>query len=406
MKNDIFELSVENTSEKASEFRAMIDNIEKSIRNSSLHLSNSTLSHGLLGASLFYFYYACYTNKNQNYIQAEKFLIQTIEYSGYKDYKHKYPTDSYDANLAVLGIFLIKAMENDLLSFDVSPYILNIEEILYELCKNKLKYADFSIFSGALATGNFLLRAKPSKRNNQFLGEIVEAIGVNAISDSSGDLCWTSPRLKDRVYLGLSHGSCMIISFLSDVYQRGIAQEKCQLIIDKAISFVLKHKSDSIGGLFPHYLGAGKQGPQFTLCYGDLGVGYGLLKGSLLLEDQVFIDQSKGVIDICSNIKFEDNLTFDASITYGASGIAYLYEKLYKLDASDANHFKSYLYWIKQIPKYCRKNNDFCGYQSFFSPESNVFNLSYDWGIIGIGITLMRYLDERLPNMEGITRGL
>lgn len=392
--------------EMKERFRLIVEEIEKSVNESSIFLENATLNHGWLGASLFYCYYAQYTKEDTYYQKGEAFLEKALNYSGYKYYKKNYPTDSYDANIAALGIFLIKSSENNFLDFDLSPYIKNIEDTLHALCVNKLKHADFSIFSGALATGVFLLRTEPSVRNNALLCDIVESIEKNAVSDSSGGIYWTSPRLENKVYLGLSHGSGMMISFLCDVHDRGLIQEKCRTLIDGAINFVLKQKRDNPKGIFPHFLNDHVKDTQFSLCYGDLGTGFALLKGSLVLNDHNLITESKEILQICSHRRFEDRWTLDAGMTYGASGIAYLYEKLHQLDPTNDVHLKSYEYWILQIPKYSRANNSYCGFQSFFKPDSDVFNLSYGWGVIGIGITLMRYLDRNLPITEGINHGI
>lgn len=388
------------------ELTIIVGKIESSVSENVKHLNNATLMNGWLGAALFYYYYAQFAGEDQYHVQAENYVDNSIKLSGYKHYRRIYRTDSYDANIANLGIFLLRSKENGFISFNVNAYLQSIENILHELCKNKIKYADFSILSGALAAGSFLIRAPSSERNNRLLCQVVNAIALNAISDSEDGIYWTSPRLDQKVYLGLSHGSCMIISFLSDVFKRGLLQEKCQSLIQRASRFVLKHQSSNLLGLFPNIMGEKKKNTQFTLCYGDLGVGYALLKGALSISNQNLISQSKEILKICSQRNFDDNLTFDAGITYGASGVSYLYEKIAALDPSNEGYLTSHEYWISQIPKYSTLDGDYCGFRSHFKPESNVFNLSYSWGIMGIGITLMRYLNRELPMMEGVNDGI
>ncbi|WKK81758.2 lanthionine synthetase LanC family protein [Marivirga arenosa] len=395
-----------NDCQNFDELSSLIDRIEKAVDANIFHLNNGTISHGWLGASMFYFYYAQFKREAHFSEKAEIYLSKALKHSSYKYYENKYPTDSYDANLACLGIFLNKASENNLLNFDPQEYLESIEAMLHQLCRNKIKFSDFSIFSGALATGNFLLNTSPSENNNILLTQIVNAIEANAISDDSDGIYWSSPRLYDRIYLGLSHGSCMIISFLSDVYARGLAQEKCKKLINGAINFVLKHKSNNLGEIFPHFIHEKKLQAQFTLCYGDLGVGYSLLKAAKILADRSVLKEANEILRACNSIKFESMLTFDASITYGASGIALLYERLARLEPKNLEYWRAYQYWMEVIPRYSLSENSYCGFQSHFATESDIFNLSYDWGIMGIGITLMRYLDGSLPDMEGISRGI
>lgn len=406
MKKSLVEEHLSEFSSRNAELNFIITKIEESVSENTRFLENPTLSNGWLGACLFYCYYAKFTGNDDYFNRAESYLEKALGLIDYKYYKRIYPTDSYDANIAGLGIFFIRATEKGLLDFDVSSSLQNIEDTLHVLCKNKIKHADFSIFSGALATGNFLLLAERSERNDHLLGEIVESIEANAKKDPSGGIYWLSPRLNNKVYLGLSHGSCMIISFLSAVFGRGILKDKCGAIIQQAGKFVLKCKRDNPKGLFPHTLGEEIQETQFSLCYGDLGVGYGLLKGGLTIQDENMVYEAKKILDLCLKRTYEDKLTYDGSMTYGASGVAYLFMKLSKLDPAEGRYLKAYDYWVRQIPRNITEENGFCGFHSFFKPESGLFNLSYAWGIIGIGITLMKYLNKDLPTIEGINHGI
>lgn len=406
MKESLLEENILETSARKAELNSILTKIEESVRKNAHYLEDFTVYSGFLGACIFYCYYAKFTDNDDYFKRADSYLDKALEKVDYKYFKRIYPTDSYDANIAGLGIFLKRATENGLLDFDVSPYLEKIEDTLHGLCKNKIKHADFSIFSGALATGNYLLIAEKSERNDQLIIEIVESIEANAKKDADGGIYWTSPRLNDKVYLGLSHGSCMIISFLSAVFERGLLRDKCRVLIEQASAFVLKCKRDKPKGLFPHVLGEEVADTQFSLCYGDLGVGYGLLKGGLTIQDDNLIYEAKNVLKICLARRYEDKLTYDSGMIYGASGVAYLFLKLSELAPKEEQYLKAYHYWIQQIPRNIAEENGFVGFRSFLKPESILFNLSYGWGVIGIGITLMRYLNQDLPNIDGINHGI
>ncbi|WP_025606773.1 lanthionine synthetase LanC family protein [Pontibacter actiniarum] len=388
------------------ELRALLVQLEASIQKHTHCFVSPTLSNGWLGACFFYCYYAKFTGDPSYYTLAEAYLGNALELVDYKYYKRVYPTDSYDANIAALGVFFIKATEKGLLDYEASPYLSTIEDTLHALCRNKIKHADFSIFSGALATGNYLLHAKRSAKNDQLLAEIVEAIDAKAIQGASRGICWRSPRLNNKVYLGLSHGSCMIIAFLSAVFERGIVQDKCRDLIERAAAFVLQHKRQNPKGLFPHILGEEVQDTQFSLCYGDLGVAYALLKAGLTVKDDYLVAEAREILNVCLARRYEDKLTYDGSMTYGASGVAYLFLKLSELDPEGEKYLAAYRYWIHQVPRNITEENGFCGFRSFFKPDADLFNLSYAWGIIGIGITLMTYLDRELPAVEGLNHGI
>ena len=74
-----------------------------------------------------------------------------------------------------------------------------------------------------------------------------------------------------------------------------------------------------------------KKNRQFSQCYGDLGPGYALLKANRVMNVPAWDAVCREVLDNCLMRRKEDNLTWDASIVYGASGLAAFFEKIYNL---------------------------------------------------------------------------
>jgi hypothetical protein len=224
-----------------------------------------------------------------------------------------------------------------------------------------------------------------------------------ATQDKDGDFFWKSPSLYNRVYLGISHGSCLIISFLTSIYEMGIEKELCAKILEKAINFIKKHyRKSKYRGLFPNMIGDKIEPMQFSLCYGDIGVGYALYRYSKVFSNSEIQSFASIILDDCLLRTKEDNLTLDASIYYGAAGLAIAFEKLGYI-SKDSRFSKRADYWNEQILSYSLHSNNYAGFKSRLVEEGVIWEISFGWGIVGIGLTLMYFDKESLPPLADLT---
>ncbi|CAA9285619.1 MAG: hypothetical protein AVDCRST_MAG56-4228 [uncultured Cytophagales bacterium] len=368
------------------------------------HLTNYTYEEGLLGLCLFYCYYARYTGDDRHYQAAERYLDQALALVDPKNYRKVYKTDSLDCHLSNLGRFLEFAVRNGFLDMDTNQYLKNVDEVLYGLMEGKIAAGDVDLGSGAMAGGHyFLSRLASTQTVTPCLERLVAGVAETAVADEQGDYFWRAPSLKNRVYLGLSHGSAMVLSWLAAVAGQGIAAERCAQISRPAVAFVLKHQREQPNGLFPLMLGEQPGPTQFSQCYGDLGVGYGLFRAAQLLDDPHLRHHALTVLEACTRRTYEDRLTGDSSICYGASGLAAVFDKLYRL-STDARFAQRAGYWYEQIPRYFRNggNGDFGGYYSILPGANGLWHTSFSWGMIGTGISLMKQARPDLPPLDGL----
>ena len=213
---------------------------------------------------------------------------------------------------------------------------------------------------------------------------------------------WKSPVLYDRVYIGISHGACSMMSFLSNVHELGVEQEACKRVLKKAVNFVVKqYRKSPHPGLFPNMIGDKIEPMQFALCYGDIGNAYALYRASQILEEDRLKTFTNMVLTDCLGRTKKDNMTLDAGIFYGAAGLVIAFDKLAKLTGDQllADRAK---YWYDLIPSYCVHENEYAGFKSRLD-ESRLWNYSYGWGIIGVGTTLMAYGDNKLPSLAPLS---
>lgn len=384
----------------------IIDNITNSIEafsNDQL-LQNPSYETGLLGFSLYYLFLAKYKNENSYIQKGEEYFEKAIASIDLKKFKKIYQTDSLDNQLSHIGRFIIFCKKNNLLDIASDQYLQQLDDILFGLMKSKITIKDFDSGSGALAAGYyFLSRLGGGVSQEEKLSYLVNSLDTFSFKDDDGDYFWPCPGLQDRIYLGISHGSALIISFLSDVCKCNIEKDLCLKIIDKAVNFLMKqYRRSKYKGLFPNRIGDKIEPMQFALCYGDLGNGYALYRAAEVLSSAKIKVFAEMILSDCLLRSKEDNLTLDAGILYGASGLGIAFDKL-ALTSSDKRFTKRANYWYEQIPKYATHTNQFAGFTSRHSNDDVLWNVSYGWGILGIGISLMCFQNRELPSIADLT---
>ncbi|MFK8010004.1 MAG: lanthionine synthetase LanC family protein [Saprospiraceae bacterium] len=393
-------------SELTINVETIVDEITSAIKGTAkLTLHNTAYDTGLLGYSLYYAYLAKYKNEDKHIATSEEYFEKAIAALDINNFHRTYDTDSIDTHLSQIGRFVCFTRKHNLLNIDAEDYLLKLDDILFDLVKSKISIKDFDYGSGAMASGFYFLdRLKEGVPVEDRIKYIVHSLENFAEKDSDGDYFWQSPSLYDRVYLGISHGSCLMISFLCTAYECNVEKEACKRIIEKAVNFVIKQfrGKSKYKGLFPNKIGDEVDDMQFALCYGDIGNGYALYRASKVLESERIKTFTELVLSDCLLRNKKDNLTLDPGIYYGASGLVIAFSQVAKV--SDDVRFKDRAkYWYDEIPNYKIHNNDFAGFQSRLDEDSKLWNISFGWGIIGVGITLMAYSDNELPSFAELT---
>jgi len=240
------------------------------------------------------------------------------------------------------------------------------------------------------------------------LENIVEVLKKSAIKNENG-LYWLSPSLNNTPYLGISHGNAMIINFLSKMVRLKIKPKLSKLMINKGISLLLSEKRSEEKGLFPHYFdelehNISAEPTQFSMCYGDLGIAFAILKASKSLYSTNLKKEAISILSYCNKRKKEDNLTDGANVIYGASGVACMYEEIYNLTKKPIYRKKA-IYWANHIKNSLTLNgNELYNPDDFKAPYNDVnYYLSFGWGISGIGTTLIKFSDlKKYPSFTDL----
>lgn len=353
-------------------------------------LNSFGYSDGTLGLSLFFKFYSIHTEEEEY----NKISLELLEKTFCQIKKRRLIDNCFFNQLSETGIFLEFFKQKAEVYIDVNNILAPIDRILYKNMLDHLNDKNYDPYTGALSAGiYFLNRLNSSEFVIPYLEKLIIGIHKMALKDNNGGYFWTSKLFNDdRVYLGLSHGSAGIILFLCQAYRNNILKDECQAIIRKSVKYTMNHKLDGINE-FPDIVGQESVQTRLCLAYGDLGIAYALLLSSEVLNDLTLKDSAIKVFQRAIQRKTKENtLIGDASLRYGAAGVAAIYNKVY--DITQMNDFeKTAQYWYQQIPSYSKSNDNFAGFRSVFNQSSFSTNFSFMEGISGIGASLMKSID-------------
>lgn len=394
------------------EIQNIINNIITQIDQNISIFSDASIEYGKMGAALLYYYgYKHFDNKeflDKGELMIEESIQLISKISNDDEYIPKYKGDSVAQTLASFGKGLMFIQNHFDLDYDFSEYYEYLNDTLHETVKQDLARKDYDYFSGSLASGYYFLNRYIHDKDpyaQKVLNEIAASIIKNAVILNQEEVYWPSPSYNNQVYLGLSHGSAMILNFLTKIYEHGILEaeeQRFKEIIYKAVYFLMKQKRNQTNGFFPYrYPNAETVNEtQLSICYGDLGILYALYNAVKRFQLQEFEDEIVQMLHESSQRKLKHSHTQDSSILYGCSGLYYMFADLCNR-TSEKIYGESSQYWYDQIISYWNSDKEtLAGFQFDYEDDQQIHpsaKYSFFWGIAGIGITLMQGSQKKLP---------
>lgn len=399
--------------------KAAINSIVESVIKNEPLFTNPSVDNGKMGLAIFYFYLFKFENNTLYYEKGVQLIRESINALSQVSQSHYYePTYYGDSVLNVISSFgkgLIFLEKRFALDFDFGNYYKQLDEVLYAGVKSLLAKKNLDYFNGVLAPGYYFLNRFYHYKDpfaKMVLTEIFEEIKNCSVRNNDFGIYWPSTFLKNAVYLGISHGSSMIINFVSKLFDLGVlgsATEK--LILRKAVDFVMSnYRPIKKIGYFPDLYFSDfceYKKTQFAMCYGDLGVLYALRNAASVLSDDTLRSTVENMIYSFEGDQLDRKRTYDAGLLYGCSGVYGIFrdfaEKWGLKSLKKTSH-----YWYDEILGFRDgSDNDIAGFYDAYKDVENDPNVtakySFLWGIIGVGITLIVGLDDKLPKTNEIT---
>jgi hypothetical protein len=407
-------LTVGNTNYTLEEVEENVIEIINSIDQNIQLFDDASSDYGTMGLAIFYFYCHQYF-KDEKYLEkGEQLINQSIVWISsisQENYKPKYRGDSLSNVIASFGKGLLFLQYHWNYDYDFKDFYTIIEDTLEVLTEQNLKEKDFDYFSGALSAGHFHLNKyyyQKDEKSKLILQKIYSAIQEYAIYHTPNQIYWKSSAVyNNSTYLGISHGSSMIINFISKITQLGVIENNDlnHHFLNKAVNLVMSKKRNGTTSYFPNFF-SNEEFPKeinsiFGITYGDLGVLYALFNANKILNKTMLEEQITAMLITSTERKMDLKFTYDAGVMYGASGIFSTFKELYQA-TNNSLYKECYEYWYGQIMKLkSEQTNEKAGYTFVCTPKDSKPSISDEfslgWGLAGVGINLMIGIDSSLP---------
>jgi len=357
----------------------------------SYHKDSITLlgvSDGLLGYSLFYYYHFLLTHDEISFNKIIYYLEKAIGKLDESYQSHKVQIEIIEA-----GLYLLFLNENNLLDIEEVEDILNVfDQTIETFLIKKIAENDLDYTIGALRAGLYFKQRNNFKSKN-LLKSVLDSI--EKLSIIRNDNCyWNFPLRnseKPKIEIGLGHGVCGVIIFLLQLYESGFEKEKCIYFIEKATHFVLNQKRENGISLFKINAFEEDFLDYNNLSYGDIGIGYVLLRVGQTLNKQSIKEEAIKILENASMYRDESELFIrDANIIYGASGLYSIFSLLYELTENE-KFLESKKYWLNKTLSFNKKDDkkEWAGFKTYFNGAYEFAQLGFSQGIAGIGIALI-----------------
>ena len=357
-------------------------------------------TRGILGAALFNFYYGRYTQDDsyakKAHAQVDEAILRVNDNSS-----------TYFLDLTELGIFLEFVTEHQFSqAYDTNLFFVDVDKaIKKQIARNLASENAGGFTNGALSLGRYLLgRLRSTDAVVESLHELTEGLERLAVPTPNG-IYWRSKLFTDeRIYLTMPHGSAATILFLTRLWEEGLQTTRIHSLIEQGIAYLVSRRRDPLqyGSFFGDMVHLSEKPARLSLCYGDLGVGYSLLRASQTLQLDQHLPLALDILHFSANRRERpQTLLGDAGILYGASGLALTFDKVYRLTKNPV-FAETSQYWLNQIPAWQTDYPDFLGFQSQYNSDMLNTGVSVYEGLAGIGLTLMQQQDPQLPSFSDL----
>ncbi|WP_430611830.1 lanthionine synthetase LanC family protein [Flavobacterium sp. JP2137] len=394
---------------------AILFEIDSDIRNNLSHFKDASVESGYLGIAIFYFFMYETYHKKEFFDMAEEMIEQSInsiiKQSGLSKFTPKYRGDTLSNLFSSFGKGLLFIDKRFNYCYDFTSFYEQISETLEEILKPSLKNNDYDFFSGALAQGHFFLNYhihSKSDSSTNVLKKIVSGLHHSAISQGEDQMYWRAPAYDNRVYLGISHGSAMIVNFLTKLFKNNILTSNSHdlRILENAVNFLMEQKRTFKDGYFPNFfpdIDVKNVPTQLSMCYGDLGILLSLYEVSFVLNDTLLRAEIEIMLKHTISRSFNPKYTLDGGIIFGCSGVYFIIQRLSKYIGHIIPEEVSN-YWLRQILMSKDPYQDTISKFKFalekYKDQNTAPKYSFGWGIAGIGCSLLSSLNPSLPPLD------
>ena len=349
------------------------------------------------GLVLFNCHYAAYSGETAYYDRARTQFEQALREINPHTYCARFGT-SYYQELAELGNLVCYLNSHGHLDWDAAPLLAQLDLLLETRLEHHLKTGKLEIVNGALSAGTYFLRRyQQSAVAHRSLHRLLDALVTLREGDKASGYYWTCHVIVEpRVYTGLSHGSAMILNFLTALHERGIRPVECADLLHYGLKFLLTTRMDPDQFLssFPLWRGNEEVTNNLCLVYGDVGTAYAAIRAAQRLGHAEYeAEATRIALRTVQRTNASEAFLYDASVWYGAGGSYLLYDSVFR-QTGRIEFAEAARYWLNRIPEMAQHDNEYLGFNSYFFHKHPTAQLSFKFGLTGIGLVLLQALSN------------
>lgn len=214
---------------------------------------------------------------------------------------------------------------------------------------------------------------------------------------------------EDEINISMIQGLASILMSLTIIYplvSKNLKKEISKNII-LCVEWIKSSQLNTINDckMFPtHYFSKNDNHIYYNRigwCYGDIGVAYSIYKAGLTINSLNIKNYGLQLCEQITELK-NTNLKYatDASFSQGTSGVAHIFNRLYKETGSKKFNQARY-YWLDETLKMSKYKDGLVGYKSWVDEKSG-FESNYGLfdGISGIGLVLLGFLTDDVDDLS------
>lgn len=322
----------------------------------------------------------------------------------------------YSMSYGVAGIaFVFQHLRNiGLLNADDDLNLSELDAFIDHGLDHDFNSGNWDPLHGITGLGIYFLERNKETGEKKYLEKVIDLLAD--MSTPVGEhRVWMTPAYKsyhnDNFNFGMAHGMPGVISFLAQVYERGIRQTKIEKMIASCIPFLLQYEySDNPVYCFPTSIDVNQKNDTATesrlaWCYGDLGMAIALIHCGKALQNDNWKSKGIEIAQKTTRRTFENSLCADAPFCHGSSGLVHQYHRLYQLtrqkvfkDASEK--------WLDITMQHFYSPGEFVGgyYSNSFNEDEKSYQPVSQFGLLdgaaGISLVYLSYFFNVKPDWD------
>lgn len=374
--------------------------ISKSLYDDSKQLNALGLLGGRTGLAVFFFEYFQLT-RNIKYLNfASKIMSNVLDRI---DSFHNYAFAS-----GICGVLWTtqRYINAGLLDEDGDKLLGNFDDTLTEFAIQELEHGRYDYLHHSLGVLLYLIERFQETNNKARVKNAIMRITFQlekcAVYENT-HIKWFDNFSKissgyeiNRYNYGLAHGLPSIISILITLLESGIEDDRINKLIKGACSFVAtkKRSAELSKSLFANTSVNEFENSRLAWCYGDLGVGFSLLKAGVVLED-IHLFELGNEIGLHSLFRThpDDTRVVDACLCHGAAGISMIFRRYFHL-TKNHKYLKQSEFWLNHALSMGSQGRGLAGY-TFWIEDHMTSNSSLLMGTAGVGLSMISSLSEK-----------